>query len=209
MMKQGIASGTKGIGIEFKDNIIGSCKLMQVEIGGVDTGLILRGSSHFIDCKIQGQNENGTCVKIENLLNSNINLIIENISSTVNCFDINNDGLNFVNGIVANTNGITFKNDKKFHANSYVNLLNAYGFKHYLQLTTTDLNVRGWSPKLPLSNGTIVTSDTLPTTDSRAGVLQVDNIKYLDTSLNSITGGDYNHILNILYNAGIISRPTF
>ena len=196
-----------GVGVEFSTNS-GASILTGLVVGGHLTGIILRGSDHMIDGYIRtaknAENTIGDGVVLDGTINCMANLIATNCHNFLH--KIKEGNTNFIEAKVnVSQVGDTVFTGSPIGTSSYVNIITQTGStnQNIWQLPTTELQVHGWKPKIPLSNGTMITDETLPTATKRGGV----KMQAAQPNITAApTMDDFNGLLARLRTAGVIAQ---
>lgn len=183
------------IGMELT-SISGNSMISNYRTRESETGLIVRGTSSVITGVVQNSTQ---ALVIEECGFSNLNLIAIGNTNLVN--KISESAPNWINITSSNVTGTVLTNN--FMNTTQCNISVQNNTNSFNQFSTKQLRSGGWSPSLPESNGTLITSDMKATATTRGGVL-------LQTKMDSLTSAptaeDFNLLLSKLISAGVISH---
>lgn len=175
-----VASGEEGIGIQMAHNI-STCKITNAVIAGHETGIICRGSLHKIEGVIQ--NILGNAIINEGISYCVLNLRVYNVKYLYK--QVNNNLFNEYNIIGEQLSNQTLtESGNDWSPNIYEKaeiIIKQPSDSIYInRLFNDSFWKNGWTPKLPNSNGTILTN-TGVFSESTAS-----NIEDLRTDLNRL-----------------------
>lgn len=169
------ASGEEGIGISMPQ-YISSCKITNVTIAGHETGLIMRGSLHYIQGYIQ--NITDTAIVNDNMAFCNIDLIIYNVKYLYK--QINNGLYNRYNIIGQQLEGQSileagngwFPNVLE---SCYLAVKQPSDVIYINRVVGDKLWINGWKPTIPGSNGVMLTNNLMPSDSTATDVSSLVN----------------------------------
>jgi hypothetical protein len=162
-----VASGPDGIGIETAA-ITGSCKFTGATIGGHETGLILRGSSHMyqgqiLTCSYPGYGTgNGDAIVLDGAIGCVIDVDVSDCDNFVRI--VSEGGRNIIKGVVSIATGDTLF-DPSMPTSDYINLVtigSGATQSQWVNFPEGDIfTIGGYTPSFPADNGAIITDGTL------------------------------------------------
>ena len=198
----GSGSSSTSIGLKLRDDG-GGAFISNCSIGTWGIGAELGGTGHIIN-GLWVRNAINTNIHYTNFSQSILSFRISTNKTGTNIFSIDMSGANNVTGFISASAGNTLFNNRSPYsqgANSY-NITSTLEDYIYYQLPTTSINTRGWKPVLPLSNGTLIPNNKIPTATERGGVLRQTLAAF--PSGEAATTDQLNTLMAALRTAGVL-----
>ena len=201
----GTGSAADSIGLKLRSDGGGSF-ISNCSIGTWGIGAELGGSGQIIE-GLWVRNASDTNIHITNMTQSLLDFRISTNQSSTNLFKFDNAGVNQLKGFISsgnNTNTLFAGNNPRMQAKNSINISATLDDYIVFQIPNKTIVSMGWSPMLPASNGTLIPDNKVPTTTSRAGVLQqnVANFPAGETA----TTDQLNSLMASLRTAGVFSQ---
>ena len=202
----GQGSAADSIGLKLR-NDGGSAFISNCSIGTWGIGAELGGTGHIIN-GLSVRNASDTNIHITNMVQSLLDFKVTSNKTGTNIFKFDSSGANNVTGFISASAGNTLfaGTNPTLQGKNSINITSTSDDYVCFQLPTTSIVALGWTPKLPLSNGTLIPDNKAPTSTSRGGVLQQTLTNF--PSGEAATTDQLNSLMESLRTAGVLSQNT-